>query len=691
MGITSSWQLQQAKLLTQAQQALERYDLELAQKLYQQQQQEASKPGSLPLKIRAQIGLARVQRYRRAEKRGLALADEALAQARRSAEPQALADALLERGIHHYYHDEDPAALALLKEGLALLTKAPEPFLEARILAFVAAVQGHIGDKLTAGKTLTRMLALTQKSGDGVGDIYGLLEQGRLSESLNNTAQAQKSWLSALEKARGLSNGWLELLALYRVANSFMGLEDYPAALRNIEQAKGLLEKLPDPYYRARFLLLRATAAGSQGKTADAYPYLNQALVLAEPLDNKRMQAEVLYWLANSYYQETKLAEAQKVATQGGELSKAEGYWQQEISFLLLRAGIATTEKKNDEALARCGEALALAQKRQGADAIENQVRVYTTRASIHVSLQQLPAAHADYAEGLAVAEKGASYGSRIDLLTGEAALFYQEQQLDKTAAHYERALPLAQSAGMTEKEAETLAQLGKTYSDQNQEPKAREILQKALALYTRLNKPLPCAQVETSIGFTYMGEQNFPEARAILTRSQGRYQKLDKPVEAASVQVQIARCLAIEDSFAAARVELDTALGVFRQSNNKSAEAQALSDMGQIALQKKKLDIAIPWLESSISLVKELKLKVQEAGLVYLLSSAYGTMDPPQFDKAISLLEQAQILYQELGNRQGEGQCWYVLGQIYASRGEEARSKQCLEKAQALGYDPGK
>ena len=60
MGITSSWQLQQAKLLTQAQQALERYDLELAQKLYQQQQQEASKPGSLPLKIRAQIGLARV-------------------------------------------------------------------------------------------------------------------------------------------------------------------------------------------------------------------------------------------------------------------------------------------------------------------------------------------------------------------------------------------------------------------------------------------------------------------------------------------------------------------------------------------------------------------------------------------------------------------------------------------------------
>ena len=109
-------------------------------------------------------------------------------------------------------------------------------------------MQGHIGDKLTAGKTLTRMLALTQKSGDGVGEIYGLLEQGRLSDSLNNTAQAQKSSLSALEKARGLSNGWLKLLALYRVANS--------------------------------------------------------------------------------YYQETKLAEAQKVATQGGELSKAEGYWQ---------------------------------------------------------------------------------------------------------------------------------------------------------------------------------------------------------------------------------------------------------------------------------------------------------------------------------------------------------------------------
>ncbi|MCX6367624.1 MAG: hypothetical protein NTX57_13085 [Armatimonadetes bacterium] len=39
-----------------------------------------------------------------------------------------------------------------------------------------------------------------------------------------------------------------------------------------------------------------------------------------------------------------------------------------------------------------------------------------------------------------------------------------------------------------------------------------------------------------------------------------------------------------------------------------------------------------------------------REAGLTYLLSSAYGTMDPPQFDTAISLLEQAQALGHEPG-----------------------------------------
>jgi tetratricopeptide (TPR) repeat protein len=677
--------VEKSPLLDRARVALERFELDSAQKLYEQLA--ASK--NLPeLQIRARIGLARVTWWRRKETQAKQQVEIALAQARLLKHPHALADALLGQGWIFSQEDMYRAAAASLGEGAVLLAKHPSPPLEARLYSALGLVQTKLAERVAADKSLSRALQIAQASGDGVAEVDALGARSNFFAEFDDLPQALTLVQQAVSRSLALANSFQELNQRVSQARICVTMGDLAGAQAALDKVKPLAARVGDPYNAAQVFSLQGSVCAGNKKYTQAREFYTEGRQKARTFESKRIDYHFILETGRSFYEENRYEEAHKIIVQGRNQAKAEGHAVIELAFLVLLCQIAGAEAKLDEAMAHAHAVVVMVQKQ---DQPLLKVKALLLRMQTRLQKRQYKGATAD---GQAALSEAQSAGARQMELLARLLLgtsLYAEEKKEEAIEGLEKGILVGRSLVPVDNLAEAYALLGKMYYDQEKNSLARIQFSEALSLFSQLKKDDESAGVEAYVGYTHMAEQDFSQAHAPLGRSIALYRKLQKFKELAETQVYLAQCLAAETNFAQAASELDSAVAQYRQLGDKAGELNAFFSMGNIAVRKAKYDRAQVWLEAALPVTQSLKDRVKEARVLYLLGAAYTSLDLPKTERAQRMFEQAQVLYQDLKDKQEEGRCWHSLGQLFAYREDEERAKECHEKAKELGFDPDK
>jgi CHAT domain-containing protein len=205
-----------------------------------------------------------------------------------------------------------------------------------------------------AGSLLRDALEAANANGDSKLAGTVLNDLGNLLATQQKSADALKAYKESVELAHRSSNTWLAAQALCNAAGTAARAGEYPVADRFNAQALQEMDRLDSSHAKA-FLLLTAGQTDRQIKFADAQlaqrgirraqQSFQQALELAEKLDDLPIQTYALGYLAELYQQDGQLDSALALtrraafAAQQAQMPEASYRWEWQAGRLLKAQG----------------------------------------------------------------------------------------------------------------------------------------------------------------------------------------------------------------------------------------------------------------------------------------------------------------------------------------------------------------
>ena len=130
------------------------------------------------------------------------------------------------------------------------------------------------------------------------------------------------------------------------------------------------------------------------------------------------------------------------------------------------------------------------------------------------------------------------------------------------------------------------------------------------------------------------------------------------------------------------------TALGVARRAGDRSAEADALNDLGDVQRRTGEYGAAMASLEAALAIYRELGSPLGEANALNDLGDVQRTIG--DYPEAAASLCAALTLYRGLGSRLGQARTLNCLGIVQSLTGDHAAGIESLTEALALSRDFG-
>ena len=125
------------------------------------------------------------------------------------------------------------------------------------------------------------------------------------------------------------------------------------------------------------------------------------------------------------------------------------------------------------------------------------------------------------------------------------------------------------------------------------------------------------------------------------------------------------------------------------RESGEKLEEYKLCFDLGNMhSVSQSKYAEARELYEKSLAIIKEIGDRNGEANCYLNLGAVYQSVG--EYDKAREHLEKSLVIKKEIGDKNGEASCYGNLGNVYVSVGEYDKAREHLEKSLAISKEIG-
>lgn len=232
--------------------------------------------------------------------RGVAIAEEAIALARRIDHPRLLAAAYNSKGTNLWAKGEDSLAMEAGETALGIHQKAGNKLGAAKALNNLALNYYNLSDFRKALEYHETALALFRELNHHTGIAHSFSNMGVVYLSLSDYPKALRHFLNG---ARYWENGDSAALAntYLNVGLVYKNMKDYPRAMQYANDALDIYVRIGQKQGEANACGNLGTISSENGDTAAALRYYERALELNNAIGNKRRIASDLVNIAVAY------------------------------------------------------------------------------------------------------------------------------------------------------------------------------------------------------------------------------------------------------------------------------------------------------------------------------------------------------------------------------------------------------
>ncbi len=230
----------------------------------------------------------------------------------------------------------------------------------------------------------------------------------------------------------------------------------------------------------------------------------------------------------------------------------------------------------------------------------------------------------------------------------------------------YEKAIAIHEKIGNHSGVARTIFNKGLIYFGWSDYKQSTEAYLKAYAVFEKEKDSFLMAKMLNSIGINNMYVSDYPRALSKYLSAARIYEKIDysDSFEYALVQNNIGLVYNRLEKFEQALAYHEKALELFREFDNKSQIASALSNIGNVYDNLGKPEKAIDLQEQAYEINMGIGNKRGMASNLNNMGIAYTSLS--QYNKALEYLNRTKILYEELGDITNLGIVHSYLGDCY-------------------------
>ena len=543
----------------------------------------------------------------------------------------------IERGQSNYAEAE-----VCFNKALAQFRQIKNRKGEADAIAGLGILCEALGDYPKAIEYYTYALTFARDTGVTVNESAQLRNLGDVFKALEDYAKAIEYYTNALTIARETGNKVSEGTGLGRLGSLYKTLGDYPKAIDYFAHALNIAREIGNKRSEGASHGNLGNTHLELGEYPKAIEHYNQALNIAQEMGDRRNEGIHLGNL--------------------GALYEALGDYPNAVEHYTLALNIAREIGNKTSEGIDLGNLGNLYLKQQQTDDAEQALR-----EAIRVCETTVTFAAGAFRGSLALllANQGQLDEARDLLATGESQVEAVPIEHTKFLCKKGQVLHIA---GEADRAAKVLAQAKTIAGELNAGPES-EVGQALEALAAVLGVDLESADGE-------LGQANEKDEEQALAILEG-----ERLLELGSIDYQ-------QSNYDAAKAHFTSSLGVFRSSGHRTGEAQAIGNLGLVALRLGNNGESIALFRQALTLARELGNAVSEGSFLGNLGSLYHHHG--DYPKAIAHYEDAITIARQVGNNRSEGHCLGNLGNINKDRGLNAKAieygRQALLSAQEMG-----
>jgi CHAT domain-containing protein/Tfp pilus assembly protein PilF len=513
--------------------------------------------------------------------------------------------------------------------------------------------------------------------------------------------------------------------ALVGRASNFVQQGKYPQAQSWYDLSFEVARSLPDRHALAETHLSHAVFHATQKQFAEAERDSEQALSLAKPLNDKRLQALALYRIGKARVDIKRPADAVDPLDKSIALAHDIGHTQiegsalNEVGVALQRVGrlkeaaeryqaglalIAGSGNKIGELNARrnVGEMLdragryaealrtfepALKLARELKDELA-EMQVLFDIGNMYLETAEFAKARQKFEESLAVARRlGEKLGESqaigniglVDSCTGRLA---------DAVARQEASLKLAREAGSEKGESRALANLGRACADVGRSADALRHYEVGLKMDLARGDRQSALIARGNIANAFQAAGRYAEVIALYEENIKTARQLENRHSEAISRNNLGVALKDMGRYSEAADQIRSALRVYRDLGDRHGEAGSISNLGTILQQFGRYREALDRYEAALAIHRAIDDRAGEAGDLMDIGLVY--IDLGRYGEAFHKLEASLAIDRQLGKRRSESKSLNNLGFALQHAGRYAEAAARYREALALGRELG-
>ena len=290
-------------------------------------------------------------------------AEEALDLSKAISIDSLIAESHYQLGMVMGFTDEKGVAITNYLDALLLFREMGSVRNQIRVLQILGSVYSEISEYEKASQSLFEALELSRDIGNERGEVFALTKLGIVQQNLNDYSIAQRFLHDAIHKAQEIDDWAGETLALSeagfleeRNGNFEKAAEYYQQAI-DLFQNKGYQHAIP------QLMLSQARVLKDEERLNEALTVANEAVKLADSLDNKFLALHSLDDVAKIYEKLGEFEKAVGILEEGIKEAEESGYTNTTFSLLnkLAHTHLEMDNLREAESVASKGVDLAIA------------------------------------------------------------------------------------------------------------------------------------------------------------------------------------------------------------------------------------------------------------------------------------------------------------------------------------------
>ena len=423
------------------------------------------------------------------------------------------------------------------------------------------------------------------------------------------------------------------------------------------------------------------------GRFKDARPPLDQALQIADQLDDLELRGKVLRSLGHLLWRQGEYGEAVPWLEEAVNHAREHDEHSRLIVDLLNLGRAQRRQEEWDRAMAIGDEALALSNETGNP---VDQSYAYNYKGHLLRAMGQTDDAIDAFEEGGRLAREARMPAREAFNTLAAAALYLEKGQLEKGLATYQESVQLARRANRTDQLAQSLVLLGEALVSCGRPEEAIAHVEEAVTLlrHIGIEEPLAFALAELANAQQRAGR---PEAEASWRKAAELQERLGDRRAALAALERLAGLRRTSDRSEAHSL-YRRALALATELEDEESEARIRNSLALVAWQGGELDEAEKQFRSAAALIRREQNK-EELGVVL---NGLGTVLTKQNEagKALKILNEALATNREFGQDGAEADSLAALGAAARAAGDLADAstwyQQCVERRRDLGDRAG-